>query len=80
MIDAKTPTLVITPLAVDEHQAAAMLGISVRTFWDYRHSGEIPTIRIGRLVRFAVDDLKRFVDSRRESSRFDPNADLESSG
>ena len=57
--------VVLSPLLVDEMQAASMLGISQRTFWDYLHSGEIPTVRIGRLVRFSVDDLRKFIDSKR---------------
>jgi excisionase family DNA binding protein len=57
--------VVLTPLVVDEHQAAQMLGISTRTFWDYRKSGEIPVIRLGRLVRFSVDDLRKFIESKR---------------
>jgi excisionase family DNA binding protein len=57
--------VVLSPLLVDEMQAASMLGISQRTFWAYRHSGEIPTVRIGRLVRFSIDDLRKFIDSKR---------------
>lgn len=57
--------VVLSPLLVDELQAASMLGISQRTFWDYRRSGEIPTVRIGRSVRFSVDDLRKFIDSKR---------------
>jgi hypothetical protein len=58
--------VVVSPLAVDEQQAAAMLGISQRTLWEYRKSGEIPIVRIGRLVRFDVEDLKRFLASKKE--------------
>lgn len=64
MSEAQFP-IVLTPLVVDEHQAAKMLGISTRTLWDYRKSGEIPVIRLGRLVRFAVDDLRKFIESKR---------------
>jgi excisionase family DNA binding protein len=72
------PPVVLVPLAVDEVQAAAMLGISVRTLWSYRHAGEIPVVRIGRLVRFAVDDLRRFIDAKREVSQNQPMAAVES--
>ncbi len=68
------PTVVQVPLAVDEVQAAAMLGISVRTLWTYRNAGEIPVVRIGRLVRFAVDDLRQFIDAKREVS---PNPSMD---
>jgi len=60
---------VLSPLLVDELQAASMLGISQRTLWDYRNKGEIPIIRLGRLVRFSVDDLRRFIDANREVSQ-----------
>lgn len=69
------PPVVLVPLAVDEMQAAAMLGISVRTLWTYRNAGEIPVVRIGRLVRFAVDDLRRFIEAKREVS---PNLSMAS--
>ena len=68
MSDEASFPVFISPLAVDEHQAAAMLGISQRTFWEYRNRGEIPTVRIGRLVRFSVDDLRKFIDAKREVS------------
>jgi excisionase family DNA binding protein len=57
--------ILIAPLVVDEHQAAAMLGISERKLWEYRNSGELPIVRLGRLVRFSVEDLRKFVDSKR---------------
>lgn len=60
--------VVLSPLLVDELQAASMLGISQRTFWDYRNRGEIPIVRIGRLVRFSVDDLRKFIESKRVGS------------
>jgi excisionase family DNA binding protein len=60
--------VVLSPLLVDELQAASMLGISQRTFWDYRNRGEIPTVRLGRLVRFSVDDLRKFIESKRADS------------
>ena len=66
--------VVLQPLAVDEHQAAAMLGISTRTLWDYRKSGEIPIVRIGRLVRFDVDDLKRFLADKKEIEASDSDS------
>jgi excisionase family DNA binding protein len=58
----------VQPLAVDEHTAAQMLGISVRTLWDYRHRGELQHVKIGRLVRFLVDDLRRFLELKREET------------
>jgi excisionase family DNA binding protein len=66
--------VVLQPLAVDEQQAAAMLGISTRTLWDYRRAGEIPIVRIGRLVRFDVDDLRRFLADKKEIAASDSDS------
>jgi excisionase family DNA binding protein len=55
----------IAPLAVDSKVAAKMLSISERTFWELRSRGEIPHIKIGRLTRFVVSDLARFLELKR---------------
>jgi excisionase family DNA binding protein len=47
-----------TPLSVNGKTAARMLGVSERMFWELRNRGEIPHIKLGRLTRFAVEDLK----------------------
>jgi excisionase family DNA binding protein len=57
------------PLSVNGKTAARMLGISERMFWELRNRGEIPHIKIGRLTRFAVEDLKRFLDFKRSETR-----------
>lgn len=69
---------VIQPLAVDEHTAAEMLGVSVRTLWEYRHRGELRHIKFGRLVRYAVDDLRALVAAKREETAIAEGCDLES--
>lgn len=60
------PGPIVQPIAVDELTAAAMLGISPRTLWELRRQGEIPHLKLGRLVRFAVDDLHRYIMRKRE--------------
>ena len=47
-------------------QAAESLAISPRKLWGMTASGEIPCIRLGRCVRYSVDDLHRWIDARRE--------------
>jgi excisionase family DNA binding protein len=42
------------------------LGISARKLWGMTASGEIPHIRLGRCVRYSVDDLRRWVDRQKE--------------
>ena len=60
---------IVQPLAVDETTAAAMLGISPRTLWELRRRGELPHFKLGKLVRFSVDDIRRFIDLKREQTR-----------
>jgi len=50
---------------IDERKAARLLGISPRTLWTLRKSGKIPAIQIGRLVRYSLEDLNRFVQQNR---------------
>ena len=42
-----------------------MLSISERTLWSLMASGQIPHLRIGRLVRYSVADLRAWVDAQR---------------
>ena len=47
-------------------QAAEALAISPRKLWGMTASGEIPHVRIGRSVRYPVDDLQRWIDDQKE--------------
>lgn len=42
-------------------QAAKVLAISQRKLWSLKANGEIPVVRIGRLVRFDAADLQDFI-------------------
>lgn len=53
------------PLMVDCGAAAAMLGISKRKLWSLTAGGEIPSLKIGTSVRYAVVDLRAWVDKLR---------------
>lgn len=55
------PALLLTP-----QQAAETLAISQRKLWGLTASGEIPSLKIGRLVRYPVNDLKRWIDSQKK--------------
>ena len=56
--DAPTkPALLLTPA-----EASKALAISPRKLWGMTASGEIPHIRIGRCVRYPVDDLRAWID------------------
>jgi excisionase family DNA binding protein len=60
-----------TPLSVNGKTAARMLGVSERMFCELRNRGEIPHIKLGRLTRFAVEDLKRFLELKRYETEED---------
>ena len=60
--DATTkPVLLLTP-----QQAADALAISPRKLWAMTASGEIPHVRIGRCVRYPLDDLRRWIDEQKK--------------
>ena len=64
-----TPTklaLLLTP-----RQAAEALAISSRKLWGLTASGEIPSLKIGRLVRYSVADLHRWIESQRRGGSHD---------
>lgn len=52
--------LLLTP-----KQASLALGISPRKLWSLTASGEIPHVRIGRCVRYPLDDLQRWIDGKK---------------
>ncbi len=59
-----------TPLAVNRRAAARMIGIGPTKLWQETYPrGPIPCFRIGRAVRYSVDDLRKYVeDQRREAA------------
>jgi excisionase family DNA binding protein len=58
-------TTKIEPLMVDCGDASAMLGISKRKLWSLTAGGEIPSLKIGTSVRYAVADLRAWVEKLR---------------
>ena len=55
------PELITIPVA------AARLGLSRSKLYELIADGELPTVRIGRARRIAVDDLRLFISQRRVS-------------
>ena len=54
-----------SPLLVNTREAAKLLSICPRTLWAMQKSGEIPVIRLGRMIRFDVKDLEALIAERR---------------
>ncbi len=63
------------PLLVDAREAARMLAVSPRKLWamTFEESPGLPYVRCGRLVRYAPDDLRRWIESQRKGGE-DGNA------
>lgn len=49
------------PLVIKQKDAAAMLSVSTRTLRRWTEDGTIPSVTIGRLVRYRVSDLESLV-------------------
>ncbi|MDA1052707.1 MAG: helix-turn-helix domain-containing protein [Planctomycetota bacterium] len=58
-VGTKSGLLLLTP-----KQAAEALAISPRKLWAMTASGLIPHLRIGRSVRYPVDELQRWIDEQ----------------
>lgn len=52
-------------LALRPRQAAASLGVSVKTLERLTKSGEITSVLVGRVRLYALSDLESFLASRR---------------
>ena len=47
-------------------EPSAALAISPRKLWGMTASREIPHVRVGRCVRYPLDDLQRWIDAQKE--------------
>ncbi len=52
----------IDPLLLSPAQASRALSISERTLWALTKAGAVPHIRIGKLVRYSVDGLRKYIE------------------
>lgn len=56
-------------LLLKPREAASALRIGERLLWELTNRGEVPCVRIGRLVRYAPDALKAWIASKGKQSR-----------
>ena len=54
-------------LLLKTREAAKALSLSERMVWQLTNSGELPSVRIGRALRIAVEDLEAFIARRRRT-------------
>ena len=66
-------TFATTPLLTTE-QAAQILGIKPRTLVIWRHEGrsELPFIRLGRAVRYRLEDIQSYIERKTHRQAEDP--------
>ena len=62
MMDRKLPRE--APLLLDAVRAAEALAISPRKLWELTKSGAVPHIRVGRCLRYPVDELRRWIEEQ----------------
>lgn len=56
----------LRPILLRDREAAGVLGVSVRTVFDWRENHGLPHVRIGRTVRYPLADLQRWAEARIE--------------
>lgn len=56
--------LSLSPL-LTVREAADLLRISERTLWTLTQQGSIPSVRVGRSVRYDQSDLAEWIDSQK---------------
>ena len=54
-------------LLLRPEEAAQALAISPRKLWGLTKRGEILAVRFGRVVRYDIDDLRRWILTRKEA-------------
>lgn len=60
---------------IDEHEAAALIGVAPSTMNSWRVKRVGPRfVRVGRLVRYRPDDVRTFVESRLVGTSDQPKA------
>lgn len=59
------------PLLLTPKQAADALAISPRKLWGltFETTPPLPFVRVGRLVRYRIDDLQTWIDARRQGGQ-----------
>lgn len=62
MISTNESGTTLAPL-LTVREAADVLKISERTLWTLTNSGEVPSVRVGRSVRYDQNDLTEWIAS-----------------
>ena len=60
------PNIDATKILLTPREASNALAISPRKLWSLTASGEIPSVRIGRCVRYPVDRLREWTQAQEQ--------------
>lgn len=56
-------------LLLSAKESSRALAISPRKLWGMTASGEIPHIRLGRCVRYPIDDIQHWIDEQKRGGQ-----------
>ena len=56
------------PLLLSPREAAKALSVCEKTLWTITQKGDIPVIKIGRLVRYPIEGLKSWIDQKSQNT------------
>ena len=56
-------------LLVDAHHVAAALGLPLSWVREKTREGELPSVSCGRYRRYQLEDVRRWIESRKEGGR-----------
>ena len=54
----------IAPLALRDAQAAKLCGVCAKTLYLAVRKGELKCVKIGRAVRYRIEDLRAWIESK----------------
>ena len=60
------PTSSSTPVLLNRHEAAGILGVSPGTIDNLRLRGELPSLKIGARRLYDISDLHQYIKVRKE--------------
>lgn|GEM_PF-1007872 len=66
ILDCETPQMPC--MALRPREAAAAIGVSERTLFTWTKNGDVPHIRIGKTVRYPVDEIRRWMAEKATKS------------
>jgi len=53
-------------LLISRPEAAAALAVCEKTIYNMVQNGDLPEIKIGKSVRYSVDDLKAWIENQKQ--------------